>query len=271
MKILPYAEAAFADVVGLWDACGLNVAHNDPARDIALLTACANAALFLGYRGERLAGTIIVGHDGHRGWLYRLAVAPDVRGRGLGRALVRHAEGWLRERRIRKAQLMIRDADATARDFYVRVGYGAQPRMIMARWLDAGDTDPSAGQIEVVVTYLEMTQRPARPTIPSPAGRLALMRAEAPSVPFYRYLYDSVGEPWFWSDRRRLDDAALAALVHHPKVEIYVLYANGEPAGYAELDRRPEPDIEIAYFGILPQFVGRGLGPYLMNWAVDQA
>jgi GNAT superfamily N-acetyltransferase len=80
-----------------------------------------------------------------------------------------------------------------------------------------------------------------------------------------------VGEPWFWYARRRMDDASLAAQVQDPKVEIYVLYVNGEPAGYVELDRRSEPDIEIAYFGIFPQFVGRGFGPYLMNWAVDQA
>jgi ribosomal protein S18 acetylase RimI-like enzyme len=271
VKILPYADAAFSDVVALWDACGLNVPHNDPAQDIGLLKSYANAELFLGYRGEQLVGTIMVGHDGHRGWLYRLAVAPEVRRLGLGRALVRHAEGWLGEHRIRKAELMIRDTNGAVRDFYVRIGYGVQPRLVMARWLDTGESDPAAKQLEVVITYLEMTQRPIRPTIPTPPGRLALMRAEAPSVSYYRYLYHTVGEPWFWYTRRKMDDATLAALVHDPKVEIYVLYVNGEPAGYAELDRRPEPDIEIAYFGIFPQFVGRGFGPYLMNWAVDQA
>ncbi len=271
MRILPYADAAFPDLVALWDACGLSVPYNDPAQDIALLTASANAALFLGYRGEQLIGSIVVGHDGHRGWLYRLAVAPEFRGLGFGRALVRHAEAWLRERRIRKAQLMIRDTNAAVRDFYARIGYGAQPRLVMARWLDTGEDDPGAGQIDVVITYREMTARPVRPTLPTPAGRLALLRAEAPSVAYYRYLYNSVGEPWFWADRRRLDDTALAAQIQDPKVEIYVLYVNGEPAGYVELDRRPEPDIEIAYFGIFPQFVGRGFGPYLMNWAVDQA
>jgi GNAT superfamily N-acetyltransferase len=153
----------------------------------------------------------------------------------------------------------------------VRVGYGVQPRLTMARWLDSGENDPSVKQIEVVITYLQMTERPIRPTIPTPAGRLALMRVEAPSVGFYRYLYNSVGEPWFWYARRRLDDNALRAAIHDPKVEIYVLYVNGEPAGYVELDRRTEPDIDFAYFGIFPQFVGRGFGPYLMNWAVDQA
>src|SRR5262245_26309815 len=138
MKIVPYAESAFSEVVALWDACGLNVPYNDPARDIALLQASPNAALFLGYRGDRLIGTIMVGHDGHRGWLYRLAVAPEFRRLGCGRALVRQAESWLGENRIRKAQLMIRDANAAVRDFYVRIGYEMQPRLVMARWLDTG-------------------------------------------------------------------------------------------------------------------------------------
>ena len=80
MKIVPYAESAFSEVVALWDACGLSVPYNDPAQDIALVQASANAALFLGYRGDRLIGTIMVGHDGHRGWLYRLAIAPEFAG-----------------------------------------------------------------------------------------------------------------------------------------------------------------------------------------------
>lgn len=271
MRIVPYAEANVRDLIALWDACGLNVPYNDPRTDIALIQASPNAALLVGVEGERLMASIMVGHDGHRGWLYRLAVAPEFRRAGHGRALVRAAEAWLRDRQIRKSQLMIRDTNVEVRDFYVRIGYEVQPRLLMARWLDSGQNDASARQIEVVITYLEMTQRPIRPTIPTPAGRLALMRVDTPSVGFYRYLYDTVGEPWFWTDRRRLDDDTLRAIIQDPKVETYVLYVNGEPGGYVELDRRPEPDIDFAYFGIMPQFVGRGFGPYLMNWAVDQA
>ena len=270
MRIVPYDDARFGEVVALWDACGLNVPHNDPARDIALVQDSVNAALFLGLEEERAVGSIMVGHDGHRGWIYRLGIAPDRRKQGLARTLVRHAETWLRERRIRKAEVIIRPSHVEARDFYVRVGYGVEPRLLMARWLE-GDSEGSARQIEVVITYLEMTQRPLRPTIPTPAGRLALMRVDTPSVGFYRYLYDTIGEPWFWTDRRRVDDDRLRAVIQDPKVETYVLYVNGEPGGYVELDRRPEPDIDFAYFGIMPHFVGRGFGPYLMNWAVDQA
>lgn len=271
MNIVPYQDDAFAAVVALWDACGLNVPGNDPAREIALMRRSPNAELFLGYADERLIGTVMAGEDGHRGWIYWLAVAPDHRRQGHGRQLVRRAEQWITERGLWKANLLIRPQHAAARDFYVGLGYGAQARMVMQRRLDTGETEPGARQIEVVITYLEMTQRPIRPTIPTPTGRLALMRVDSPSVGFYRYLYDTVGEPWFWTDRRRLDDDTLRSIVQDPKVETYVLYVNGEPGGYVELDRRPEPDIDIAYFGIMPHFVGRGFGPYLMNWAVDQA
>jgi ribosomal protein S18 acetylase RimI-like enzyme len=271
MRISAYVDTALDDVVALWDACDLNVPYNDPKRDIALVRDSANAELFLGYLGAQLIGSVMVGHDGHRGWMYRLAIATEHRQLGYGRTLVRHAEAWLRERGLRKSQLMIRETNDAVREFYVRLGYAVQPRTVMARWLDTGEDDASARQIEVVVTYLEMKDRPIRPTVPAPAGKLALLRAEAPSAAFYRYLYDSVGESWFWADRRRLDDATLTALVGDPKVEIYVLYVGGVPAGYVELDRRPTPDIAVAYFGIFPAFVGRGYGPYLLNWAVDQA
>ena len=68
-----------------------------------------------------------------------------------------------------------------------------------------------------------------------------------------------------------LDDAALQAIIADAAVEIYVLYVGGVPAGYVELDRRPAPDINIAYLGLMPGVVGRGLGRYLVNWAVDAA
>jgi GNAT superfamily N-acetyltransferase len=68
-----------------------------------------------------------------------------------------------------------------------------------------------------------------------------------------------------------LSDAELERILHDPLVEIYVLYVDGVPAGYAELDRRKPDDVELAYFGLIPQFIGRKLGPFLLNWAVDTA
>jgi len=127
------------------------------------------------------------------------------------------------------------------------------------------------GKIEVVVTYLEMSERPTRAPAPHPPGKIALMRLERPTVSFYRYLYNTVGEAWLWYERRRLDDDALRRIIHDPAVEIYVLYVQGMPAGYVELDRRRRGEVEIAYFGLIPEFLGRGFGQYLLDWSIDEA
>ena len=113
--------------------------------------------------------------------------------------------------------------------------------------------------------------QPSRPPPPAPLRPLALLRANKPTVSFYRYLYNTVGEPWLWHERRALDDAALAAIVQDPRVEIFVLYADGVPAGYFELDRRVEHEVELAYFGLMPEFIGQGLGRYLLGRAVATA
>lgn len=122
--------------------------------------------------------------------------------------------------------------------------------------------------VEITVTYLEMTAPPQRPATPAPPGKLAILRAERPTVSFYRYLYNTIGEAWTWTDRRQLDDDTLRAIIHSPLVEIYVLYVGGVPAGYVELDRRQEGDVELAYCGIIPDFIGRGLGRYFLDWGI---
>src|SRR5437764_1065479 len=78
--------------------------------------------------------------------------------------------------------------------------------------------------------------RPPGPRIPAPFAKLALMRADEPTVSFYRYLYETVGTPWLWFERRLLDDVMLAAEITKQTTEIFVLYVGGVPAGYFELD-----------------------------------
>src|SRR5262245_41737996 len=86
--------------------------------------------------------------------------------------------------------------------------------------------------LDIVVTYLEMLKPPTRPTVPAPVvGKIALFRAERPTISYYRYLYNTVGEPWLWWERRRLSNDELARIIHDPLVEIYVLYVDGVPAG----------------------------------------
>jgi GNAT superfamily N-acetyltransferase len=125
--------------------------------------------------------------------------------------------------------------------------------------------------VETVVTYLEMTAPPAGPPRPAPRQGLEIRRAERPTVSFYRYLYAAVGEPWTWAVRRWLSDPELAAILNDPRVEVNVLWAGGVPAGYAELDRRAPADVELAYFGLMPEFIGQGLGAYLLDWAIHHA
>ena len=127
------------------------------------------------------------------------------------------------------------------------------------------------GKLREVVTYLEMRASPKRMLVTPTGRKVALMRAERPTVHFYRYLYNTVGEPWLWWERRAKDDDTLTGIIQDPLVEIYVLYAEGVPAGFAELDRRQDDEIELAYFGLLPEFIGRGLGRYFMTWTVDAA
>ena len=129
---------------------------------------------------------------------------------------------------------------------------------------------PVPGKLKSRITYMEMTQPPASPPPPA-AVKLTPLRAERPSLAFYRFLYETVGEPWLWWERRCLADEDLAAIVHDPMVEVYVLYMGGVPAGFSELDRRQEPDIELAYFGLVTEFIGRGLGRFFLRWTVDQA
>jgi GNAT superfamily N-acetyltransferase len=125
--------------------------------------------------------------------------------------------------------------------------------------------------VETLVTYLEMTAPSARPARPAPRPDLEIRWAQRPTVSFYRYLYAAVGEPWIWTVRRCLSDAELAAILYDRGVEVNVLWAGAVPAGYAELDRRAPPDIELAYFGLMPEFIGQGLGGYLMDWAIRHA
>ena len=125
--------------------------------------------------------------------------------------------------------------------------------------------------LDDTITYLEMLARPARRKVPAPFDKLALMRAENCTASFYRYLYNTVGEPWLWFERRLIDDAALATLINQPTIDIFVLYVRGVPAGYFELDAAAARETKLSYFGLVPHFIGRGLGPYLLLAAIDRA
>jgi len=130
-------------------------------------------------------------------------------------------------------------------------------------------TDPAI-PVAVDVTFLRMDRPPSDPPPALPADA----RVEAArdcSVSFYRYLYHTVGHDYVWWLRRVLSDAELAAILADPAISVHVLYQAGEPMGFYELDRRNRPLVNLAYFGLLPQAIGRGLGRALLRHAVDAA
>lgn len=119
------------------------------------------------------------------------------------------------------------------------------------------------------VTFLRMDHRDPVPR-PLPADT-ALIRLRTCSIPFYRYLYNTVGGQYLWWLRRSLRDEDLAAILRNPAVSVHVLYRGGEPAGFFELDVSPRPLVNISYFGLLPHAVGQGLGSAFLDAAIAAA
>ena len=138
--IRPYRGADEAAVVALWEECGLTRPWNPPEGDIALLRETGHGEILLACDAGSVIGSVMVGHDGHRGWVYYLAVAPGRRQHGTGRALMQAAESWLGVRGIRKLELMIRRSNAAVGDFYARLGYREEPVVVMSRWLEAAQS-----------------------------------------------------------------------------------------------------------------------------------
>ena len=123
-------------------------------------------------------------------------------------------------------------------------------------------------RVGVVVTFLRMNAPPADPAPQLPDGTEVVLARHC-SVGFYRYLYDTVGHPYVWWLRRTMPDRQLAQLLADSRIGIHVLYRDGEPAGFYELDSTPWPAVNLSYFGLMPQAVGTGLGYAFLRHAVD--
>jgi ribosomal protein S18 acetylase RimI-like enzyme len=132
--IAPATAADAAAVVALWQACGLTRPWNDPHADFARALAGPSSTILLARDGDAI-GSVMVGHDGHRGWLYYLSVAPERRGQGIGSALFAAAEEWLRAAGVPKVQLMVRSDNQAAMDFYAARGLDPQDVTVFGRFL----------------------------------------------------------------------------------------------------------------------------------------
>jgi ribosomal protein S18 acetylase RimI-like enzyme len=142
LAIAPIGDADVGEVIALWQRCGLTRPWNDPAADIALARRGSNAAVLVGRDGGRLVASVLVGHDGHRGWVYYVAVDPNCQHRGYGRVIMDNAEEWLRARGIEKLQLMVRPDNNQVQAFYQSLGYFEQERVVYAKWLDGRGPTP---------------------------------------------------------------------------------------------------------------------------------
>jgi ribosomal protein S18 acetylase RimI-like enzyme len=142
LTVTSIEDSEIPEVTRLWQRCGLTREWNDPAGDIALARKENNATVLLGRRDGALVASVLVGHDGHRGWVYYVSVDPDHRLKDYGREIMTAAEDWLRERGIAKLQLMVRDDNARVRAFYETLGYYDQKRVTFAKWLDGREPTP---------------------------------------------------------------------------------------------------------------------------------
>ena len=124
--------------------------------------------------------------------------------------------------------------------------------------------------VDVTVSYLEMLVYQKR-IVPTPRDGLLVLHVQAPSVQYYRFLYDAVGSRYHWLGRRKLPDDELAATIGDPHNELYVLHVDGSPAGFSELDCRSPDDIELVQFGLMAGFFGQGIGKWFLQWTIDKA
>lgn len=136
MRIIELPLARAAEAVALWHECGLTRPWNDPHEDLKRAVTGPSSAVLAAVDCDVLAGTAMVGHDGHRGWVYYLAVRLDQRRTGVGSELMRASEQWLRERGVPKVNLMVRTTNAAVVAFYESQGYEDGEVVVLGKFLD---------------------------------------------------------------------------------------------------------------------------------------
>ena len=135
MIVRPYQPTDEEQVVALWHDCQLVVPWNDPKEEIERKMQVQPELFLVGVVGERVAATVMAGYDGHRGWLYALAVAPDRQRQGLGRRMVEEAEARLRALGCRKVNLQVRASNTEVVAFYERLGFSVEDRVSLGKRL----------------------------------------------------------------------------------------------------------------------------------------
>jgi ribosomal protein S18 acetylase RimI-like enzyme len=139
MRIRPFEERDADAAIQLWDDCELTRPWNDPRRDIARKLTTQPELFLVGEVSGEIVATAMIGYDGHRGWVYYLAVTPSRRGQGHARALMAEAERLLVELGCPKIMLMVRASNTPVVDLYEHLGYAREETIVMGKRLIPDD------------------------------------------------------------------------------------------------------------------------------------
>lgn len=136
ITVEPASHADRDAVIGLWRAANLTRPWNDPGADFDLALENPTSTILVARQQGALVGSVMTGFDGHRGWVYYLASDPERPLRGIGKALMKAAEQWLRGLDCPRIRLMVRTDNLAARGFYTAIGYEDQDVVTLGRTLD---------------------------------------------------------------------------------------------------------------------------------------
>ena len=143
LQVRPMADGEEASVIELWQRAGLTRPWNDPANDLAFARGKASSDILVGVADGAVVACAMVGHDGHRGVMYYVAVDPARHGHGLGRRMVAAAEEWLLARGVWKVNLMVRQGNEKVLGFYEGLGYAPGTSVVIEKWIDPKKRGPS--------------------------------------------------------------------------------------------------------------------------------
>jgi hypothetical protein len=133
LAIRPFKQKDRNALIALWEACGLTRPWNPPNRDIDYCLKSKHGAILIGDIDGAMVASVMVGHDGHRGWVYYVAADPRRQRKGLGGAIMAAAEDWLQQRGAPKCMLLIRADNKKVTRFYKSLGYDIEPRLVMSK------------------------------------------------------------------------------------------------------------------------------------------
>ncbi len=127
-------------VLDVWGQAGMTAPNRNPRSDIQKKLRHSPESFFVGKVEGKVVATVMVGYDGHRGWIYKLAVMPDQQRKGIGTRMMEHAENWLRQQGCLRVKLEVQQDRAAVTQFYEKLGYDVRPLISMAKWFRVSDS-----------------------------------------------------------------------------------------------------------------------------------